>query len=127
MKEAFTQHELPVGCAIQWRQCVTRAIEQLAELPDSQVLTIRYEQFTKNAAVELKKVCDFLKADVGAVDFASLTKGVSSRSVGKWKQQLSANQLAKLDELIGPLLAKLEYCDGSDNTQTAETNSLHQA
>ena len=131
MQEAFTEYELPVGCAIQWRQCVTRAMEQLAEVPPSQVLTIRYEQFTSDAATEFKKVCDFLgynEADSGSeadTDFETLTQGVSNRSVGKWKQQLSASQLAKIQELAGTLLSELGYGESSEGDLT-KPNSVHQ-
>ena len=129
MQEAFLEHELPVGCAIQWRQCVTRAIEQLAEVPQSQVLTIRYEQFTGDAATEFKKVCDFLgssKADTGGgADFKRLTQGVSNRSVGKWKQQLTESQLAKIQEFAGALLSELGYGESSEGV-LAKPNSTHQ-
>ena len=127
MKEAFTDYELPVGCAIQWRQCVTQAMEQLAEIPDSQVLTIRYEQFTGDAAAEFKKVCAFLGYHEDATDFEALTKGVSSRSVGKWKQQLSPEQLGKIQELAGPLLAKLGYSESSDNSDSTMPKPDQQA
>ena len=131
MQEAFTEYELPVGCAIQWRQCVTRAMEQLAEVPPSQVLTIRYEQFTSDAATEFKKVCDFLgynEADSGSeadTDFETLTQGVSNRSVGKWKQQLSASQLAKIQKLAGALLSELGYGESSEG-DLKKPNSVHQ-
>jgi len=108
MQEAFTEFELPVGCAIQWRQCVTRAIEQLAEVPQSQVLTIRYEQFTGDGA-----------------DFKRLTQGVSNRSVGKWKQQLTESQLAKIQEFAGALLSELGYGESSEGV-LAKPNSTHQ-
>ena len=125
MQEAFTEYELPVGCAIQWRQCVARAIEQLAEVPQDQVLTIRYEQFTNDAATEFKKVCDFLGHGEVATDFEALTRGVSSRSVGKWKQQLSESQLAKIQELAGTLLAELGYGESSEG-DLPKPSSTHQ-
>ena len=98
-------------------------------MPQSQVLTIRYEQFTSNAATEFKKVCDFLghrEADTGSeadADFEALTQGVSSRSVGKWKQQLSESQLAKIQELTGTLLSELGYGESAEGDLTKPSSA----
>ena len=126
MREAFTEHELPVGCAIQWRQCVTQAMTQLDDVPDSQVLTIRYEKFTADPSAEMKKICEFLGADVSAVDFESLTQGVSNRSVGKWKQQLSPEQVENIQEIAGPLLTKLGYAEQASSDGDASTTNSTQ-
>ena len=49
-------------CALQWRESVTRADEDLRALPDSanRVAVVRYEEFVKNEAV-LVSLIDFLE------------------------------------------------------------------
>ena len=109
MREAFTDHDLPVGCAIQWKRCVELAMKQLAELNSEQVLTIKYEQFTADPAQQLQQVGEFLGISFDPADLAELTKRVSNKSVGKWKTQLTDLQVAKIDEVAGDMLAKLDY------------------
>jgi len=109
MQEAFTDHELPVGCAIQWKRCVGLAMEQLAELKPEQVLTIKYEEFTADPGNQLKQVGEFLGVNISDSEISELTKRVSSKSVGKWKSQLTESQVAGIDEVAGDMLARLGY------------------
>lgn len=109
MREAFTNHDLPVGCAIQWKRCVSLAIQQLARLDSRQVLTIKYEEFTADPAQQLQQVGDFLGISFDPVELLELTKRVSNKSVGKWKSQLTDRQVAKIGEVAGDLLAQLDY------------------
>ena len=109
MREAFTGHDLPVGCAIQWKRCVGLAIQQLAELGSEQVLTIKYEEFTADPAKQLQQVGEFLGVSFGAEKLAELTKRVSNKSVGKWKSQLTDSQVANIDDVAGDMLAQLGY------------------
>ena len=109
MQEAFLEHELPVGCAIQWRQCVTRAIEQLANVPESQVLTVRYEQFTSQPVEALAEICSFLGYEAKAEQLQGICGRVSKKSVGKWESQLSDQQVQAIREHCGDLLQRLGY------------------
>ena len=109
MKEAFGENDLAVGCAIQWKACVSKAIEQLARLDQSNVMTIRYEEITANPITVLTTVCEFIGEDVDAADIASLTSRVSEKSVGKWKNQLTESQINGIEEKAGDLLEELGY------------------
>jgi hypothetical protein len=109
MQEAFANNELPVGCAIQWKACVSKAIEQLARLDQSNVMTIRYEQATADPVNTLSGICEFVGVDVGEGAIESLTSRVSTKSVGKWKGQLTDSQVEAIDEKVGDLLSELGY------------------
>jgi hypothetical protein len=109
MQDAFANHELPVGCAIQWKRCVELARHQLEQIPTEQVLNIRYEDFTANPEEEFEKVIKYLGAGTTSVDLADLTKGVSNRSVGKWTKQLTESQLEEIILFAGELLSELGY------------------
>lgn len=109
MQEAFEQNELPVGCAVQWKACVSKAIQQLSQIDSSQVMTVRYEEATSNPAATLEKVCQFAGADVSPEAIAALTAQVSEKSVGKWKGQLTDSQVEAIQTLTGDLLEELGY------------------
>jgi len=109
MQEAFTENNLPVACAIQWQRCVSAAEKQLSELPSDQVLTIRYEAFTKNPAEEFEKVCQFLGSQPPRETIDELVKAVSNRSVGKWEKQLDEQDVSEIRRLVGDQLDRLGY------------------
>ena len=109
MQEAFTDHDLAVGCAIQWRECVSATTLQLEDVPSDQVLTIRYEDFTSDPQTEMSKVFEFANSSVTVDRVRELTKSVSTSSVNGWKSKLTKQQIEKIDELVGPWLARLGY------------------
>ncbi|MEP3481023.1 MAG: sulfotransferase [Fuerstiella sp.] len=108
--DIFQEYELPVGCAVQWKKCVESSRTQLEDLPSDQLLTIRYESFTKNPIEEFRSVCDFIDATYTDSDLKQLTAGVSNRSVGKWESQLTESQVSTITNLTGELLSNLGYC-----------------
>ena len=110
INEIFQKYELPVGCAVQWKECVKSSQAQLDGLPSNQLLTIRYENFTKNPIEEFRSVCDFVGADYTDGDLQKLTGAVSNRSVGKWESQLTETQVSTITDLTGELLSDLGYC-----------------
>lgn len=109
MDEVFVNHPLAVGCAIQWKASVASALEQLKDIPPSQVLTVRYEELTQNPVEGLSNICQFLGAVADEALLQSIAKNVSSKSVGKWKGQLSEDDLAEIEAHAGPLLRQLGY------------------
>lgn len=111
MQDAFTNHSLVGGCAIQWRECVTSAQTQLAEIDSRQVHTLRYEDFTERPASELRSICDFLGNDTSDAVLTDLVQSVSNRSVGNWTSQLTATEVTEIQSLAGPLLKQLGYVD----------------
>ncbi|WP_075081619.1 sulfotransferase family protein [Mariniblastus fucicola] len=111
MQTAFEQNDLAVGCAIQWKSCVSKAIEQLGKLDQKKVMTVRYEAVTSDPAMWLNKICEFLDRDVAPVSIAELTDSVSKKSVGKWQKQLSELQVQQINEVAGDLLTKLGYVE----------------
>lgn len=109
MESVFREHQLPVGCAIQWRECVEAAMKQLSEIDQGQVLTLKYESLASDAAMELKKTFQFLGVDVEDDELSQLAKHISSSSVGKWRSQFNDLEIEKIETNVGPLLKKLGY------------------
>lgn len=107
--EIFQKYDLPVGCAVQWKECVESSRAQLDDLPSDRLLTIRYESFTEHPVDEFRKLCEFVGAKSDEAQLAELTERVSNKSVGKWKSQLTDQQVNKMTDLTGSLLTDLGY------------------
>jgi len=109
MEECFIENSLLGGCAIQWEACVLSSLTQLAEVPASQVMEVRYEAFTSEPAQGLEEISNFLAVDCPVN--SRIVDGVSSRSVGKWKQQVTEEQHSEIVQLVGDTLRRLGYSD----------------
>ena len=120
MQDAFRKQPLPVACAIQWKACVEASMSQLSEVPASQVLNIRYEEFTNNPVEGLVSICKFLDAPFSDESLKDITANVSTGSIGKWKSQLDESTAAKLNEVVGELLEQLGYSSQSSVSKASQ-------
>jgi len=109
-----------------WVRAVSSARAFGAEHP-SQYLEIRYEDLVTRTEATLQDILAFLKITpddrmlryheldqkLGDVDRYPALQGVRNpvhaESIGKWRSALDAAQVAELDRLIGPTLARLGY------------------
>jgi Sulfotransferase family len=94
-------------CALQWQRCVDLAGEYLTALPRSQAYSISYEDFVQDPVRGMKGLLGFIGAEQ-VCEPQSVTH-VTSRSVGKGRQQLSGDQQARLQLLIGPTLERWSH------------------
>ncbi|QSE97183.1 sulfotransferase family protein [Fulvivirga lutea] len=110
-----------------WRDAII-AVQQFEKRNSNRVLSIRYEALVTNPENELRKVCDFLEVEfennmlqnnrnseaLGDSVYShheNLKKPIDTSSIGKWKSNLSTDQMTKVDTLISTELKKLGYTD----------------
>ena len=86
-------------CAWAWRRYVSAA----RSVRDERVLEIRYEDLRDSAG----RVAAHLSLDAAHLE-RSLTRTFTT-SVGRWRRDLDAQQLADVEAEAGPLLAELGY------------------
>jgi hypothetical protein len=86
-------------CAWAWRRYLTAA----RAVRDARVLEVRYETLRESAT----QLAEHLGLDSGRLD-ASLAQTFTT-SVGRWRRDLDAQQLADVEAEAGPLLAELGY------------------
>ena len=105
-------HDLPTHTdlleltARQWRRCVDVSDQELGTLEDDRVLTLTYEGFVRSPTEELRRICDFLGAEQSPKAITSATASVRRDSVGKARESLSSDQLARLSELLSETLER---------------------
>lgn len=114
------------SAAERWRDSVVRARQFAGKLP-KQVLEIRYEELVRDPEASVRRCCALLEidfkpemlaekshaanlGDVAAFDHhRKVLDDISTDSIGKGRRTLSTEQLARLQVIIGPMLAQCEY------------------
>jgi hypothetical protein len=100
---------LPELCAAQWARSVDTADEQLGQLDDGRVHSLRYEDFVARPAEHLQALCDFLDLKVTPQRTAAAAESVSPANVGKWKTQLTAGAVRLIEPHIRDTLSRYHY------------------
>ncbi len=101
-QELMREHTLDEICAIQWQRCVEASWRGLAGLPPGQLVTLHYEDFVADPAAQAARLAERLDL-VGD----PVVDHVSPASVGKGRDRLGAEAVARLDALVGPTLQRV--------------------
>ena len=97
-------------CSRQWKLCVESAMEQGSCLGSERYLEIRYEELLMHPKKIALQVAEFLNMDPSDIEFNRFyQKNLSTESLHKWKDDLSADELNEIEEESGSLLNKLGY------------------
>jgi len=104
MIDMLSHHTLSEVCAMQWVRCVERAEQDFLRISSERIYRIRYEDFVNDSTVEISKICRFLGVELAAEFAASVTRRVSSKSIGRWRKQLSSEDL----DLIMPIIKRVQ-------------------
>jgi hypothetical protein len=105
-KTILGKHDLLEVCAIQWQRCVEAAEQAFDTMPEEQVLELRYEDFVQHPARQIARILQFVGHDTSDQDIRAATKPVRTGSVGKARKSISADELGRLEALIGSTLQR---------------------
>ena len=110
MEEALRKYRLKQVAALQWQRCVENSERAFSRMPGEKVCRLKYEELVRRPAQEFKRILEFLEVDPVGVDLHQMTSGVSSKNVGKWRNELSEEELQKdLLPLIVDTLVRYGY------------------
>lgn len=87
-----------------WRSYVTAARSAPEE-----TIELRYESLVADPEGEARRVAQELDADAGPL--ADAFSEVHAESIGRWRRELTPQQLADVQAEAGPLLAELGYAE----------------
>ena len=88
-----------------WRRYVTAALAGLDGR--SNAFELRYERLAAEPAATARELAAFLDAPAGPL--TATLGAVHTRSVGRYREQLTSAQLADVEDEAGPLLRQLGY------------------
>jgi hypothetical protein len=100
-------------CIWSWRRHTEAALAGTAELPGTQRHELRYESLVSQPEAEATRLSEFL--GISSPDSRQALQAATARarihSVGRWKRELSAEQIQEIDAEAGALLRHLGYGD----------------
>jgi hypothetical protein len=100
--EEFAQASEATRAAWAWRRYVTAA-----RRPEERTLEIRYEDLAADPSATARALAAHLGSDPAPL--AEALSLVHGRSVGRWREALSPDQVADVEREAGPLLRELGY------------------
>jgi hypothetical protein len=109
MENLLRKYFLEEVCALQWKQCVDKAAETLAEMPPDRCTEVGYEDFVKGPETGLREILEFLDVNVREDLIAKAVEGVSPCSIGKGRDQLGKEAIDRLGQLIEKTLIRYGY------------------
>lgn len=110
-RELFEQTSDLHRCAWAWRRHTEAALHSARHLPDNRYLELRYESLVATPWKEADRLLHFLDMDGDARgdEFREAMSNARNNSVGRWKQQLSEDDLKEVLDEAGELLKRLGY------------------
>ena len=100
MDGLLERHSLEEVCALQWKTCVDRADDAFAQMHDERFIQVTYEDLVCNPVDQLRRIMQFLGTDVPETDLQILASGVSAASIGKGRESLDDDLIARLSPLL---------------------------
>jgi hypothetical protein len=108
----------PIVTALLWKASVQQMARARTMVPAANLLLVRYESLVERPAEAVRQICAFVEeefeADMLAVDthnssFHVQSSGIFSSSVGRWRTQLSHEEVYVAQKLARKELAQLGY------------------
>ena len=107
--EDLKQHSLEEICALQWQRCVDLSEQAFYNMPENQVIKIKYEEFVNNPVEVLRQVLNQLGVQHTDDQLRESVISVSAESIGKGRQALNKVEIKAISELISDTLNRHDY------------------
>src|ERR1700722_10500191 len=97
-----------------WRRFTEAALEGLSTLAPERVIEVRYESVVSDPMATAQSLGEFLGASAaGQEGLRAGLANASKTSVGRWRKMLGEQEIADVEQEIGPMLTRLGYAPES--------------
>lgn len=103
------QHPLEVVCAQQWARCVASAASGFAQVPDMQVVEVRYEAFVAEPARVIEQVADAVGMTPSREGLAAAIASIRPPATDAERPRLPSGTAGAVAEILNPQLRRLGY------------------
>jgi hypothetical protein len=104
MEAALHSKTLAEVCALQWRRCIERSEEDLANISPGRVHRLCYDSFVKDPVAGINSLAGFLDIQLSSAEISRVKQFVSAEHVGKWRRELSIEDQERIEPIIGSLI-----------------------
>lgn len=94
-----------VKCALRWRGSIRLSARLRAQIPEDQLLTIRYEDLVTRTRDILGDLSDYLDQRIAK----SALHGIGDDDIGMWQEHLTPKQVTQVEKIAGEELRRLGY------------------
>jgi hypothetical protein len=109
MDELAGELSLAELCAVQWKECVERALEAFEVIDETRVLRIRYESLARRPGDEALRLGAFLEFDRQELLKSSLLGEIRADSIGNAAAGLEVESKSRIRDIIEPTMQRLGY------------------
>lgn len=106
-RELQRNHPLEELAFIQWQRCVEQSADALADLPEDQVITVRYEEYVADPCEGTRRILEFLETP-DRLDRTTMSQVLTS-SVGKGRGQLGDEAAGRVTQIGAETLRRFGY------------------
>jgi hypothetical protein len=96
-------------CGVQWVKSIEASRGSFENIPSSQVFEIRYEELARRPIEMFKKIFEFCGLEFQKQSQSFIQTAVTDRNIGKWRYDLSEDDLAMVMPHIQPVLKREGY------------------
>ncbi|MEV4678175.1 MULTISPECIES: sulfotransferase family protein [Actinomadura] len=103
-----------VKCALRWRGSVRLSARLRQQVPEEQLLTVRYEDLLAKPRAIAAGLSEYLDARVPRSALSGLVRAgeAADGGVGSWRDRLTPRQAAQVEKVAGTELRRLGYRTG---------------
>ncbi|TDD89905.1 sulfotransferase [Actinomadura darangshiensis] len=106
-----------VKCALRWRGSVRLSAKLRQQVPEDQLLTVRYEELVARPRRVGAELSEYLDAPLSKTALTGLVpigaRDAGDPGVGQWRERLTPRQAAQVEKVAGTELRRLGYGVGS--------------
>lgn len=104
-EELFEKYSLIELCGIQWKRCVEAVLKSSSELKLERFIQVKYEDVISDPVKEFNKIFHFLALSSNEQLDNKIKQYTKPGSIGRWKKELSQDEI---EPLMGQIKKSLE-------------------
>ena len=109
MDNLKSANDLAELCALQWRRCVERSLDDFEDIPQGRVFRVAYEALVREREEYTSRIARFLDLDPKVLSESPYLADIGAGSIGKGYSTMPRDVVERVLERIEPTMERLGY------------------